>query len=76
MSRIGQYQHIPVKMQLNLAGIAERLVETNYGVHNMLSQIVIAYYRKHPERAIRNSEEQKSWDIVVKIEKHLNSGDF
>jgi len=75
MSRVGQYRHIPVEMPLNLPGIAERLVETNYGVHNMLSEIVVAYYRKHPERATPGKE-QKSFDIVVKIEKLLNKGDF
>lgn len=73
MSRVGQYRHIPVKMKLNLSGIAEELVSANYGVHNMLSEIVVAYYKRYPERALK---EDQPWDIVAKIEKHLNNGDF
>ena len=75
MSRIGQYKHISVDMPLNLDGIAERLVETNYGVHNMLSAIVVAYRRKHPER-FTDPKQRYDWDIVLKVEAYLNKGDF
>lgn len=70
MPRIGQYKHITVDMPLNLEGIAERLVGANYGVHNMLSAIVIAYKRKHA------GHKEHEFDIVPKIERHLNAGDF
>ena len=73
MSRIGQYRHITVEMPLNLEGIAERLVDTNYGVHNMLSAIVVAYKRKHPDRS---GNKERHWDIVPKIETLLETGDY
>jgi len=81
MSRIGQYKHIPVNISLNLETIAERLVETNYGVHNMLSAIVVAYGRKHPNRLGPNGELHQGvagykHDIVARIEKRLEAGDF
>lgn len=79
MSRIGQYKHITVEMSLNLEGIAERLVSANFGVHNMLSAIVIAW-----KRDIQNPRPGQSrppgkiydFDIVAKIEKLLERGDF
>lgn len=74
MSRVGQYRHITVEMPLNLEAIAESLLDANYGVHNMLSAIVIAYRRKYPERELPSQEHD--WDIVPKIEKHLEEGDF
>ena len=75
MSRVGQYRHIPVKITLNLETIAERCVATNYGVHNMLSAIVVAYERKYPER-FEDYAERKTWDIVLKVKDHLDAGDF
>lgn len=75
MSRVGQYRHIPVEIVLNLEAIAERCVETNYGVHNMLSAIVTAYERKYHER-FTNPGERRHWDIVLKIKEHLDAGDF
>jgi hypothetical protein len=81
VSRVGQYRHIPVEINLNLETIAERCVETNYGVHNMLSAIVIAYKRKYPERFTDTDTGtpgfgRKHWDIVLKVEQHLDAGDF
>lgn len=79
MNRIGQYKHITVKMSLNLEGIAERLVSTNYGVHNMLSAIVIAWKRdiQNPRPGQgRPSGKIYDFDIVAKIEKLLERGDF
>jgi len=41
MSRIGQYDHLgPLEIPLDMDKLAKLIVETNYGVHRLLSAIV------------------------------------
>ena len=72
--RIGLYNHLGVNTPLDLAALADTLVDANYGVHQMCSALVKAWHRKNPHGPKYPNE--VDYHLELRIEKLLEEGCF